>query len=82
VTATTIEVFHKSTRVATHARSNRRGGFTTVREHMPPAHQSHARVNEEMLLAWADQIGPNTAAFVGGGYSTPIRPPVPCDSGR
>jgi len=74
VTATTIEVFHKSIRVASHARSNRRGGFTTVREHMPPAHQAQAGVTRESLLAWADQIGPNTTQFIDGVLASRTHP--------
>lgn len=64
VTATTIEVFFKARRVASHARSNRRGGFTTVREHMPPAHQAQAGVTRESLLAWAANVGPSTTEFI------------------
>lgn len=66
VTATTIEVFHKSQRVASHHRSYRKGGHTTIREHMPPAHQAQAGTTRESLLAGADRIGPSTVSFVEG----------------
>jgi transposase len=40
MTATTIAVFHKNRRVASHPRSHRKYGHTTLTEHMPKAHQS------------------------------------------
>lgn len=62
-TSTTIEVFFDGQRVASHARSSRRGGFTTVREHMPPAHQEIAGVNQRSLLANAERVGPAARGF-------------------
>jgi transposase len=62
-TSTTIEVFFDGERVASHARSYRRGGFTTVREHMPPAHQEVAGVNQQSLLANAARVGPAAREF-------------------
>ena len=62
-TSTTIEVFFDGQRVASHARSYQRGGFTTVREHMPPAHQHTAGVNQHNLLAQAQQVGPAAHQF-------------------
>lgn len=66
VTAATIEVFHQNKRVASHARSSRRGGHTTIREHMPPAHQAQAGMTKEKLLAQAAKIGPAASAFMAG----------------
>jgi hypothetical protein len=60
-TSATIEVFHDGMRVASHARSSRRGGFTTVREHMPPAHQEIAGVNQQSLLRTRRASGPPRA---------------------
>ena len=62
-TSTTIEVFFDAQRVASHARSYVRGGFTTVREHMPLAHQEVAGVNQQSLLANAARVGPAANAF-------------------
>ena len=64
--SSTIEVYHRSKRVASHARSSRKGGFTTVREHMPPAHQAHAGMSSEQLLKRAERVGPHAKAFVHG----------------
>ena len=45
MTATTIAVFHKNRRVASHPRSHRKYGHTTLTEHMPKAHQKHLAVD-------------------------------------
>jgi transposase len=63
-TATTVECFHGGQRVASHPRSHRRGGHTTLPEHMPKAHQRHAQWSPERLLGWALDIGPSTHALV------------------
>ena len=74
LTAVTVEIFHKGTRVASHPRSPRKGGHTTVREHMPPAHQEQVGTTRESLLAWADRIGPSTASFVDGVIASRAHP--------
>lgn len=74
VTSTTVEIFHKSRRIASHAKSFRKGGHTTIRAHMPPAHQEHAGMNEEKLLAWASRIGPSTVRFVEGVIASRAHP--------
>lgn len=63
-TAAVVECFHGGQRVASHVRSNRRGGHTTVTEHMPKAHQRHAQWSPDRLLGWALDIGPATHALV------------------
>ncbi len=60
-TAGVIEVYSQSRRVASHARSAVRGGHTTVREHMPAAHQAFIDWTPERLQGWAQAIGPDTA---------------------
>lgn len=74
LTAATIEVFHKGKRVASHFRSGRKGGHTTVREHMPLAHQAQAGMTGERLLAWAGRIGPFTRSFVDGVIASRAHP--------
>jgi transposase len=64
ITATTVEVYSRGKRVAAHARSHRRGGFTTVAEHMPKAHRSQLEWTPKRIVAWAEKVGPNTAALV------------------
>jgi transposase len=74
VTATTIEVFHKTRRVASHARSHHRGSHTTVREHMPEAHREYAEWTPERLLAWAGKIGPETRTLIDGVMASRAHP--------
>ena len=53
ITDALVEVLHRGQRVACHARSNRRGGFTTVDEHMPAAHRGAQAVDARA----ADPLG-------------------------
>jgi len=63
-TATTVEVFHKGQRVASHLRSHLRGRHTTVPEHMPKSHQAHLEWSPERIGRWAQSIGPRTRGLV------------------
>jgi transposase len=62
-TARTVEIFHGRERVAAHARSYVRGGFTTLAEHMPSSHRAHAEWTPSRILGWAAQVGSNTRAL-------------------
>jgi transposase len=64
ITSRTVEVFHRSKRVAAHQR--RYGGprHGTDPEHMPSAHRRYAEWTPERFQQWARTIGPNTEAFV------------------
>jgi transposase len=64
VTAATVEVYHQSQRVATHARSYQRGTHTTLAEHMPASHRAHASWTPRRLIEWGRSIGPATGAIV------------------
>ncbi len=60
----TVEVFRRSKRVAGHRRSRRRGKHTTLREHMPKAHQAYLEWTPTRLVRWAQKSGPATAQLV------------------
>ncbi len=64
ITEKCIEVFHKHERVALHQRSNVKKDYTTVREHMPAAHQKHIEWNPARLYKWAQQTGPATHQLI------------------
>ena len=64
LTATTVEIFQRGVRVASHARSYRRGMHTTVAEHMPAAHRAHHEWSPSRLVRWGQTVGPKTAALV------------------
>ncbi len=63
-TATTVEVFLRGARVASHLKNALRGRHTTVPEHMPKAHQAHMEWSPARLMTWARSIGPETGALV------------------
>jgi transposase len=63
-TATTIEVFLRSSRVAAHARSFARGRHTTTPEHMPHLHQRHLEWTPSRIIHWASTIGAQTKTLV------------------
>jgi transposase len=64
ITDALVEVLHRGERVACHARSARRGGFTTLDEHMPAAHRAHKEWTPERLIHWGGDIGVATGRFV------------------
>lgn len=65
VTASTIEVFYKQARIASHRRLyGRKGQYSTVTEHMPEDHQKYLEWNSDRFRRWGAQIGPSTAAVV------------------
>ncbi len=63
-TSTTVEVLFKNRRVASHPRSYRRGGFTTLKEHMPKAHQKYLEWTPSRIIRWAAQTGPHTEKLI------------------
>ena len=56
-TESIIEVIHNSRRVASHPRSFARGCYTTLAEHMPPAHQKYTEWTPERMTRWAGEAG-------------------------
>lgn len=64
VTASTVEAFAGSQRVAVHAYSAVRGAFTTDPEHMPASHRAHREWTPAKLIAWGERIGAACAALV------------------
>jgi transposase len=59
-----VECFYQEKRIAVHVRSYLRYKFTTVLEHMPPAHRAHAEWTPERIKRWANKMGPKTAQFI------------------
>ena len=59
-----IEIFHNNQQVALHHRRGPRGGHTTIKEHMPKAHQRHGGMTPESLIRRAARTGYHTAALV------------------
>jgi transposase len=64
LSATTVELFVRGRRVASHPRSAERFRPTTTPEHMPEAHRRHLEWTPGRLIAWGEQAGPATGALV------------------
>jgi transposase len=63
ITSTTVEIFHRRTRVASHAFSLVRNQHTTIAEHMPSAHRRYAEWTPARLMREAEKIGSATLAL-------------------
>src|SRR6266508_6504419 len=64
LTAHTVEAFHKGQRVAAHVRSFLPHHHSTLKEHMPVAHQNYLEWTPSRIISWAQKIGPQTALLV------------------
>lgn len=64
ITATVVEIFRKGSRVASHARSHRKGKHTTVKDHMPQSHQQYLEWTPSRIIDWAKKTGPQTAMLI------------------
>ena len=63
-TSRTVEVLYKNRRVASHKRSYRKGGFTTLPEHMPEKHKRYLEWTPARIIKWAGEAGPCTKKLV------------------
>src|SRR5258708_36643223 len=64
LTVSTVEVFLRGRRVASHQRSYKRGGYTTLPEHMPESHRRDLEWTPSRILHSAQTAGPQTAVLV------------------
>ena len=64
ITDTTVEILHKGSRIASHARSPVPHRHTTITEHMPSAHRRYAEWTPARMMGAAAKIGPATIALV------------------
>jgi hypothetical protein len=62
-TASTVEIYHKSIRIALHKREKERG-YTTLKEHMPAQHRFYAKWSPQEMITRARQIGDETGSLV------------------
>jgi len=60
-TPTTVEIFHRGNRVASHVRGHGHGKAITIEEHRPKSHQAHLEWTPSRMVNWAATIGPYTA---------------------
>ena len=64
LTARTVEVLLKNSRVASHRRSYKKGAFTTLMEHRPKSHQKYLQWTPSRIIHWAGENGPHTKQLV------------------
>lgn len=64
LTARAVELLLRGKRVASHARSSRRGGYSTVDAHMPASDQAHKSWTPERLIQWGRRVGLATGELV------------------
>ena len=63
-TPSTVEIFHRGKRIASHLRGRDRNKSVTQHEHRPRSHQAHLEWPPSRMVQWAGQVGPNTAQLV------------------
>ena len=64
-TVSTVEIFHRGNRVASHARSHAHYRHSTIGEHRPKSHQRHLAWPPSRIVEWSASIGEATAQLVG-----------------
>lgn len=64
INETTIEVFYKGIRQASHVRSYKKYDYTTNPEHMPEAHRKYLDQTPSKMIKKAEAIGPNTVEVI------------------
>ena len=60
ITASTVEVYYKGKRLASHQRLFIKGRFSTHDEHRPTHHRQYLEWSPSRILNWAGETGPST----------------------
>jgi transposase len=63
-TSTTVEIFRRGKRVASHKRDDTPGRYTTLMEHMPKSHQQYLEWTPSRIIRWAGTIGKSAASVM------------------
>jgi len=63
-TPTTVEIFHRGVRVASHLRVRKPYTAVTQTEHRPKSHQAHLDWPPSRMVRWAQTVGVHTAQVV------------------
>jgi len=63
-TSTTVEIFYRGERVASHVRSFAAYRHSTQPEHMPKSHQAHLGWTPSRLIAWGQGVGEATGQLI------------------
>jgi len=73
-TESTVEIFRRGTRIESYTRSFVKGGYTTLKRHMPRAHLDAVDWTPERIIEWGRKIGPSTAAFLQAVMAAKVHP--------
>lgn len=73
-TATTVEIFHRSVRVASYPRSSAAYRHTTNPEHRPKSHRAHLEWSPSRLIHWAESVGLATTQIINSILETKPHP--------
>jgi transposase len=57
-------VLFKNRRVASHARSDQKGKFSTLKEHLSKSHQAYMEWTPSRIIRWASKHGPQTEKLI------------------
>ncbi len=60
ISNSTVEIFYRGKRVASHRLLLGKGKFSTLLEHRPASHQKHLEWTPSRIAGWAAQTGPKT----------------------
>jgi transposase len=63
-TSTTVEIFYRGNRVASHVRSFAAYRHSTQHEHMPKSHQAHLEWTPSRLINWGQSVGEATGQLI------------------
>lgn len=64
LTGSALEIFSRGERVASHPRSYKQYGYSTLTEHMPDGHRAYADRDTERLIRRGSAIGPATGELL------------------
>jgi transposase/biotin operon repressor len=64
-TIDSVEIYFNKERIATHAKSHRRGSYITVKDHLSSTHRYYQSWSREFFVKTASSIGINAAIYVG-----------------
>jgi transposase len=62
--ASSVSVYYNKERIAFHKRDTKRFVYTTIRDHLPSAHQFVSDWNPDKFLSWAARIDPKVKDYI------------------
>lgn len=62
--ASSVSVYYNKERIAFHKRETKRFVYTTIKDHLPSAHQFVSEWNPDKFLSWAARIDPKVKEYI------------------